>query len=95
MSDNSKQVTHYITNPEPQTFSVPVGMTLLAALEEHKAPIIAACREGICGSCKTLVLNGDYEVETNGPLTESEINQGYVLACSCKLKGNISVDLMP
>ena len=95
MSDNSKQVTLSITNPIPQTFSVPVGMTLLTALEEHKAPIIAVCREGICGSCKTLVLNGDYEVEANGPLTESEIKQGYVLACSCKLKGNISVDLMP
>ena len=93
--DNSKQVSLSITNPVPQTFSVPVGMTLLAALESHKMPIIAACREGICGSCKTLVLNGEYEVETNGSLTEAEIKQGYVLACSCRLKGNLSVDLMP
>lgn len=95
MLDNSKQVTLSITNPVPQTFSVPVGKTLLAALEEHKAPIIAACREGICGSCKTLVVSGDYEVSSNGPLTEDEIKQGYVLACCCQVKGNISVDLMP
>ena len=95
MLDNSKQVTLSITNPVPQTFSVPVGKTLLAALEEHKAPIIAACREGICGSCKTLVVSGDYEVSSNGPLTEDEIKQGYVLACCCQMKGNMSVDLMP
>ena len=37
MLDNSKQVTLSITNPVPQTFSVPVGKTLLAALEEHKS----------------------------------------------------------
>lgn len=92
--DNSQQVTLSITNPVPQTFSVPVGMTLLAALESNNKPIIAACREGICGSCKTLVLNGDYEVSTNGPLTEAEIKQGYVLACSCTLKGNAEVDLL-
>ena len=88
-------MTLSITNPVPQTFSIPVGKTLLAALEEHKAPIIAACREGICGSCKTLVVSGDYEVSSNGPLTEDEIKQGYVLACCCQMKGNISVDLMP
>lgn len=93
--DNSKQVTLTITNPVPQTFSAPVGMTLLAALEEHKAPIIAACRSGICGSCKTLVVSGDYDAKTSGPLTEEEIKQGYVLACSCQLKGNITVDLLP
>ncbi len=93
--DNSKQVSLTITNPVPQTFSVPVGMSLLAALEEHKAPVIAACRSGICGSCKTLVRSGDYEVSTQGPLTEDEIKRGYVLACSCRLKGNITVDLLP
>ena len=44
---------------------------------------------------KTLVVSGDYEVSSNGPLTEDEIKQGYVLACCCQMKGNISVDLMP
>ncbi|KGQ62969.1 NADH oxidoreductase [Gallibacterium anatis] len=93
--DNSKQLTLTITNPVPQTFSVPVGMTLLNALEENKMPIIAACRSGICGSCKTKVISGDFETSTTGPLTAAEIEKGYVLACSCHLKGNVSVDLMP
>ena len=93
--DSSKRLTLSITNPVPQTFSVPVGMTLLAALEENKQPIIAACRSGSCGSCKTKVISGDYETTSQVGLTEQEIAQGYVLACSCQLKGNISVDLLP
>lgn len=93
--DNSKQLTLTITNPVPQTFSVPVGMTLLNALEENKVPVIAACRTGICGSCKTKVVSGTFETTTTGPLTAAEIEKGYVLACSCQLTGNVSVDLTP
>ena len=36
MLDNSKQVTLSITNPVPQTFSVPVGKTLLALWKNIK-----------------------------------------------------------
>ncbi|PJG83532.1 NADH oxidoreductase [Caviibacterium pharyngocola] len=93
--DNSRRFTLSITNPVEQTFSVPVGMTLLAALEEHKQPIIAACRSGICGSCKTKIIRGDYETDSQATLTETDIAEGYVLACSCRLKGNVTVDLMP
>ncbi len=86
-----------ITNPVPQTFTVPVGMSLLEALEQNKQPIIAGCRTGICGSCKTLVIDGKGNIErtTNGPLTEAEIEQGYVLACSCQIKGEVAIDMLP
>ncbi|MGV6989837.1 NADH oxidoreductase [Testudinibacter sp. P80/BLE/0925] len=93
MSDNSKQVglTVYGIIGE-QTVSVPFGISLLSALEENNIPVIAACRTGICGSCKTKVLQGEYETSTTGPLTAQEIAQGYVLACSCQIKGNMQVE---
>lgn len=93
MTDNSKQVSltvHGILGE--QTLAVPVGLSLLSALEENEVPVIAACRTGICGSCKTKVFQGEYEVSTTGPLTEEEIQQGYVLACSCQIKGNMEVE---
>ena len=66
-----------------QEFYAPVGSTLLAALESNKVPVNAACRAGVCGSCKTRVVSGEYSVTSSMTLTEEEQKQGYVLACSC------------
>ncbi|PXW55366.1 NADH oxidoreductase Hcr [Grimontella sp. AG753] len=66
-----------------KTFYGPVGTTLLEALESNKVPVNAACRAGVCGSCKTKVVSGKYSVTSTMTLTPQEIAEGYVLACSC------------
>ena len=66
-----------------QEFHAPVGMTLLDAMESHKVPVTAACRAGVCGCCKTRVVSGNYTTTSTMTLTEQEIADGYVLACSC------------
>ncbi|VEI47945.1 HCP oxidoreductase [Actinobacillus equuli] len=68
-------------------------MTLLAALEAQEQPVVSGCRTGLCGLCKTKVTGGEYEVVHTGDLTEEEIAQGYVLACSCRVKENVSVSV--
>ena len=75
------------------TAEVPVGMTLLAALEAQEQPVVSGCRTGLCGLCKTKVTGGEYEVVKTGDLTEQEIAQGYVLACSCRVKSDVAVNL--
>ena len=75
------------------TAEVPVGMTLLAALEAQEQPVVSGCRTGLCGLCKTQVTGGEYEVVKTGDLTEQEIAQGYVLACSCRVKSDVAVNL--
>lgn len=70
-------------------FRVPVGSTLLAAMEANALPVNAACRAGVCGSCKTRILEGNYTTSSNMTLTPEEIAQGYVLACSCQLQGDV------
>lgn len=72
-------------------FKVPVGISLLSALEQNKQPVIAACRAGVCGSCKTKVLSGNYTTTSTMTLTEAEIAEGYVLACSCQLQSDIEI----
>ncbi|MFZ1875357.1 MAG: NADH oxidoreductase [Chania sp.] len=72
-------------------FRVPVGSTLLAALEAHKLPVLAACRAGVCGSCKTRIVEGHYTTSSTMTLTPAEIEQGYVLACSCQLQGDVTL----
>lgn len=75
-----------------KTFSMPVGTTLLHALEQQQVPVIAACRTGVCGSCKTRIMTGDYTTTSSMTLTPDEIAQGYVLACSCQIRGDIDLD---
>lgn len=70
-------------------FFAPVGTTLLAALESNNVPVNAACRAGVCGSCKTKVVSGEYTVSSTMTLTEAEVASGYVLACSCHPQGNL------
>ncbi|MEC5341848.1 NADH oxidoreductase [Brenneria populi] len=85
--EDGERLTLTISRPL-QKLRVPVGIGLLAALEENKVPILAACRAGVCGSCKTRILSGDYRTSSTMTLTPEEIAQGYVLACSCQLQGD-------
>ncbi|PWC18653.1 NADH oxidoreductase [Brenneria roseae subsp. roseae] len=87
VDSDSKPLTLTINRPL-QTLRVPVGISLLAALEANKLPVLAACRAGVCGSCKTRVLSGNYTTTSMMTLTPAEIAQGYVLACSCQLQGD-------
>ncbi|WP_279044178.1 NADH oxidoreductase [Cedecea davisae] len=70
-------------------FYAPVGSTLLTALESNSVPVNAACRAGVCGCCKTKVISGGYSVTSTMTLTEEEIADGYVLACSCQPQGDL------
>ena len=67
-----------------KTFFAARGDSLLQALESNQVAVNAACREGVCGCCKTQVLAGEYRVSSTLTLTDQEIAAGYVLACSCQ-----------
>ena len=66
-----------------KTFFAARGHSLLQAMESNQVPVNAACREGVCGCCKTQIVSGEYNVNSTMTLTEQEIADGYVLACSC------------
>ncbi|MEA1064614.1 NADH oxidoreductase [Erwinia sp. HR93] len=72
-------------------FYAPAGTTLLEALESNRVPVNAACRAGVCGCCKTKVLAGEYSVSSTATLTEQEIADGYVLACSCHPESDLTL----
>jgi NADH oxidoreductase Hcr len=67
------------------------GQTLLAALEEAGERINAACRAGVCGSCRCTT-TGEIERQSVATLTPAELEQGVVLACSCTARGDIGLD---
>lgn len=73
--------------------SMSQDQSLLEGIEAEGLPIIAACRSGVCGACKCQVLEGDTESSSDMTLTPDEIDQGFVLACSTKLKSDVTLAL--
>jgi ferredoxin-NADP reductase len=41
-----------------RTVAVPPGKSILRAVEEVGVPVLSSCREGMCGTCETPVLDG-------------------------------------
>lgn len=69
------------------------GSSLLELLENNGVPIIGACRAGVCGSCKCKVTKGEVKSSSTETLTAAEIEQGFVLACSSTVEGDVTVAL--
>jgi NADH oxidoreductase Hcr len=89
---------------EPRVFSVKVpkfgveteiasGATLVDKLEEAGLPIIVACRSGVCGSCKCKVVSGEVTRTSRETLSDQDIEQGYVLACSTTVHSDVEVEI--
>ncbi|VFS58144.1 NADH oxidoreductase hcr [Kluyvera cryocrescens] len=71
-------------------FYAPVGTTLLDALESNQVPVVAACRAGVLRLLQKLKwVSGEYTVDSTMTLTDAEIAEGYVLACSCHPQGDL------
>ena len=67
------------------------GQTLLAALEEAGESMMAACRAGVCGSCRCTT-QGDIERQSVMTLSPQDLERGVALACSCTVRGDVSLD---
>ena len=67
------------------------GQTLLAALEGAGETMAAACRAGVCGACRCTTTG---EIERQSVMTHSpqDLERGVALACSCTIRGDVSVD---
>lgn len=68
----------------------PNGATLLDMLENEQIPVVAQCRQGFCGACRTRVTKGEVEYIAD-PLGFTR--QGEVLACVCRPKSNLEIDV--
>lgn len=67
------------------------GQTLLAALEGAGETVMAACRAGVCGSCRCTT-SGEIERQSVMTLSAQDLENGVALACSCTAKGDVSLD---
>jgi len=58
-----------------------LGAPIGAALGGPAAPLFYACRSGVCGTCRALLVAGEVDPGVPFALTEAEEAAGVVLTC--------------
>jgi len=72
--------------------ALPPDKSVLEIAESAGVPIDFSCRAGICGVCKTRLLEGHVTMEVEEALTADDKVQGIILACQAKSIGNLVVE---
>ena len=68
------------------------GHTILQTARAAGVRIAAACESGLCGTCRVLKLSGDVEMTHNGGIIDEEIEEGFILACCSRPKGDVEIE---
>ena len=88
-------MTHQLTiEPTGDAIDVAEGQTILDACLRSGIYLPHACGHGLCGTCKTAVLDGEIDHGEASPfaLMDFERDEGFVLACTATLKSDVTVE---
>ncbi len=68
------------------------GMTVLEAAAAAGISIRSACGQGLCGTCKSDLVEGSVDMQHAGGIRPREIASGKFLPCCSFPQGNLVVD---
>ncbi len=60
---------------------LPADVPILDAAQRVRADLPFACKGGVCGTCRALVVSGEVEMRRNYALEPREVAAGFVLTC--------------
>jgi vanillate monooxygenase ferredoxin subunit len=75
-----------------KVFQVPGDKTVTAFLEEKGVKIATSCEQGMCGTCKVKVLEGEID-HRDKRLTAEQKKEGFFLPCVSRGKTNLVLEL--
>jgi len=77
-----------------QTLTVPPGKSIFHAVEDLGIPVLGSCHEGVCGTCETVVLEGDVD-HRDVVLSDSEkASNETMMVCVSRCRGDrLVIDL--
>lgn len=81
-----KSTMKLILDDEEHDFSFEKETNLLDVVLDQGYDAPYSCKGGACSSCIALVTEGAAEMKNNSLLTDSEIEEGYVLTCQAYAK---------
>jgi ring-1,2-phenylacetyl-CoA epoxidase subunit PaaE len=73
-----------VVDGEPYRFEVTAGQTILEAGLDHDVDMPYSCQSGLCTACRGKLLSGQVDMIEDAGLSQSEIEEGYILCCSSK-----------
>ncbi|WP_119142642.1 hybrid-cluster NAD(P)-dependent oxidoreductase [Pseudomonas reidholzensis] len=76
-----------------KTFTMSADQTVLSAAKKAGAVVPSSCSQGVCGTCKTAVLEGSVEMNHNGGIRQREIDKGLRLLCCSRPTSDLVIDL--
>ncbi|MFZ6050333.1 flavin reductase family protein, partial [Pseudomonas sp. CR3202] len=76
-----------------KTFTMSAEQTVLAAAKKAGAIVPSSCSQGVCGTCKTAILEGTVEMKHNGGIRQREIDKGLRLLCCSRPTSDLVIDL--
>jgi len=76
-----------------KTFEMSGSDTILSAPKRAGAVVPSSCSQGICGTCKTAVLEGTVDMQANGGIRQREVDKGFRLLCCSRPTSNVTLDL--
>jgi ferredoxin len=62
-------------------FETEEGKTILQSALNQNIPLPFSCKNGLCGMCKMKCIEGNVKMLNNQVLSESDINDGFILTC--------------
>lgn len=75
-----------------QSFACTPGQTILQAATDAGVRLPSSCSSGACGTCKTLSLAGNVQMQHAGGIRQREISQGWILPCCSKPQSDVTLD---
>ncbi|WP_090868831.1 hybrid-cluster NAD(P)-dependent oxidoreductase [Paraburkholderia diazotrophica] len=76
-----------------KTFTMNAAETVLSAARKAGVAIPSSCSQGMCGTCKTKVLEGTVDMNHNGGIREREIQKGFRLLCCSRPTSDLVLEL--
>ncbi|QCP54244.1 hybrid-cluster NAD(P)-dependent oxidoreductase [Trinickia violacea] len=76
-----------------KTFTMSPSETVLAAAKKAGVPVASSCTQGVCGTCKTKVLEGTVDMHHNGGIRDREVQKGFHLLCCSRPTSDLVLEL--
>jgi len=76
------------------TITVPADRSIFDAVQDHGISVLGSCHEGICGTCETVVLDGDVDHRDSVLNDEEKASNETMMICVSRCRsGRLTLDL--
>lgn len=76
-----------------QTVTCAPDQSVLDAALAAGMRLASACGQGMCGTCKVPLLDGDVDMNHQGGIRPREIREGKILVCCSVPRGDLRIDI--